>query len=99
VTASPDSGEEDRAERIDVLSADEEDVLAAIREIVARVRARRAPQGLEPFSDALVSAGASGPGAADDSGSWAFRLRGVSFSLRPSQSPGGIEVNFRPEGK
>jgi hypothetical protein len=82
-----------REGRIDLLSADEEIVLAEMRTLVASVRA--AGQRVDPgwIRRALATAGASIVDGAGETGSVQVELRGVQFSLRPI-AVDAFEISF-----
>lgn len=83
------------AEPLELLSTEEEGALAAIRDILAGIRAMGVPLELSVVRSALKSAGASAGSGADESGGAVLHLRGTRFQLRQRHGPrGGIEICF-----
>jgi hypothetical protein len=85
---------------LDVLSAEEESALSALRDIVAGIRAHGGAVDMESFERALSSWGGSSIGAPSESGLRTFELGRARFYVRPAVSrPGRLEVQFIPFGK
>jgi hypothetical protein len=88
-----DGDAEPRKVRIDVLSADEEDVLSDLRDIVTRARTAGHACDLGMLNTEVTTSGASVVGEGEDNGSIHFKRGDVHFLLRPV--PGGcFEVSF-----
>ena len=91
-----DTAETDGKARSEVLSVNEEDALATLREIIRRVRSCGLEPGVEALGDEAGATAAAGrdPGAGDSSAS-VLRLGGARFSLRRARGGAvGIEVVF-----
>ena len=98
MNASFDTGQEVAAEQMELLSTEEEGVLAYLRGIIAGIRANGVPLELEAVKGALSSAGASTASRDSPSGSTTFHLHGTRILLRQGLSPrGGIEICFMTE--
>jgi hypothetical protein len=88
-------GDHNHSHRTDILSTDEEGVLCVLREIVAALRERGEPLGLDSFEAAILAAGATHAEAPEGPGLRAYGLGGVRFTARGAE-PGadGVEVCF-----
>jgi len=80
----------------DLLSPDEEGILAVLREIVAGMRERGLPITLESFGSAVIAAGAARTAGPDGTEHCAYALCGVRFLARTAVANGAIEVSFLP---
>ncbi len=88
----------ERADRCDVLSDDEERALALVREIVAGIRDGGVGADIEAIERALIGTGASKSDDRLGCEYRAFTLRGAHFTLLAQPIPGtGIEVDFDHE--
>ncbi len=90
-----DAAETDGKARSEVLSVNEEDALATLREIIRRVRSCGLEPGVEALGDEVVRLGGLRDTGAGDSSAPVLRLGGVRFSLRRARGGSvGIEVVF-----
>lgn len=80
----------------DLLSPDEEGILAVLREIVAGMREHGVPITLESFGSAVIAAGAARTTGPDGTEHSAYALCGVRFMARAAAASGFIEVSFLP---
>ena len=95
MTNSLEKDQNDAFDQGILLSPEEEDMLAVLREILADVRARGASPELPAVKGALALLGASETEGANPTDPTTFRLREIRFSLQESTAPnGGIEVRF-----
>jgi hypothetical protein len=82
----------------DILSPDEEAVLAVLREIAAGLRERGIAVTVESFGAAVLAAGAARATGSDGSPYSAYALDGVLFMAREAVGQvGSIEVSFFAE--
>jgi len=92
-----DAAETDGKARSEVLSVNEEDALATLREIIRRVRSCGPEPGVEALGDEVVRLGGRRDPCAGDSPGPVLRLGGARFSLRRARGGAvGIEVVFLP---
>lgn len=84
-------------EVFDVLSAEEECVLATLHEIASRQRSSGAALEVSALRDALVAGGASLSAAAGENVAATLRLGGAHVALLHMKGPvDGVEVRFLP---
>ncbi len=83
-------------EGLRVLSAEEERVLVALRELAERVRQCRGELAMEPFASALLQMGASRTWVCLKGGAMGFTMGGARFSLaQAATTPPAIELAFQ----
>jgi hypothetical protein len=80
----------------DLLSPDEEEILAVLRGIAASMRECGVPVTLESFGSAVIAAGAARTTGADGSEHSAYALCGVRFQARAVGGASAVEVSFLP---
>jgi hypothetical protein len=97
MTARTTMNQDDSADKVDVLTGDEESALCLFREIVCRMRAHRMAADVAAVEQAMVDAGVARVDEKTACEPWALKHGSARFSLlsRPKPAP-GIEIYFSP---
>jgi hypothetical protein len=100
MTGRSHTSREEPLMRLDILTPEEEAVLAALREAVVVLRANGLATGPSQAADVASSVGAKPCGFAESDGALAFKIGRVRFSLQSAPGPDDrLEVRFTADEK